>query len=76
MCTCRSTTTHDLSYWNERPRAWELGEGVGMESVRYRPLVDLTPANVFPDDLHLMLRVTDKLLDGTVEVAEQHNARG
>ena len=42
---------------------------------KYHPLLDIEPENIIPDELHLLLRITDVMTENLIIAARLHDKR-
>ena len=42
---------------------------------KYHPLLDIEPENIIPDELHLLLRITDVMTENLITAARLHDKR-
>lgn len=77
-CTVHKNNRWDMSkpmsFYNEKPhkrtiesirKLWKSDENFGCI---HEPLLDIPVENVIPDELHLLLRITDRLLQNVIEI--------
>lgn len=83
-CTVHKNDRWDMSkpmnYYNEKPHMrtiediktlWQCDENFGCI---HEPLLDIPVTNVIPDELHLLLRITDRILQNVIDEVLERDA--
>ena len=69
-----------ISYYNEEPMSCTLQEIQNLYPSKdnfgctHEPLLNIPLTHVIPDELHLLLRITDKLLKNVIEKVQERDA--